>query len=63
MYCFPEFEDYFGQCMFTSCSHTVEKGCAVLEAVENGNISKSRHLSYRQMYDELKDIKAWQLKG
>lgn len=63
MYCFPEFEDYFGQCMFTSCSHTVEKGCAVLEAVENGEISKSRHISYRQMYDELKDIKAWQLKS
>lgn len=62
MYAFPEFEDYIGQCMFTSCSHTCEKGCAVIEAVNNGEISVSRHLSYKQMYEELKDIKAWQLK-
>ena len=32
-YCFPEFEEYLGQCQFTSCAHTCEKGCAVLEAV------------------------------
>ena len=63
VYCFPEFEEYLGQCMFTSCSHTCEKGCAVLEAVNNGDISKSRHESYLLMYNELKDIKAWQLKN
>lgn len=62
MYCFPEFEEFLGQCMFTSCSHTCEKGCRVLEAVENGDISKSRHISYKLMFEELKDIKAWQLK-
>lgn len=63
MYCFPEFEEYIGQCKFTSCSHTCEKGCAVLDAVERGELPLSRHISYRQMYEELKDIKAWQLKG
>lgn len=62
MHCFPEFEDYIPQCMFTSCSHTVEKGCAVLEAVNNGEISISRHASYKLMYEELKDVKSWQLK-
>jgi len=62
MYAFPEFEDYIGNCRFTSCSHTVEKDCAVLNAVKNGEISPSRHLSYRQMYDELKDVKSWELK-
>lgn len=62
MNCFPEFEDYIFNCQFTSCSHTVEKGCAVIKAVENGEISKSRHISYKLMFDELKDIKAWQLK-
>lgn len=62
MHCFPEFEDYIGQCMFTSCSHICEKGCAVIAAVESGDISSSRHASYKLMYEELKDIKAWQLK-
>ncbi len=61
-HCFPEFRDYIGECKFTSCAHVCEKGCAVLEAVENGEISKSRHDSYVRMYNEVKDIKDWQLK-
>lgn len=61
-YCFPEFEKYLGQCQFTSCSHTCEKGCRILEAVKNGEISESRHKSYVHMYNEVKDIKHWQVK-
>ncbi len=61
-YCFPEFEKYLGQCRFTSCAHTCEKGCKILEAVQNGEIAESRHKSYVQMYNEVKDIKHWQLK-
>ena len=56
-YMFPEFEDYIGQCKFTSCSHTCEKGCAILQMVEGGKIQKSRHNSYVDMYNEIKDIK------
>ncbi len=58
-YCFKEFRSYLNNCKFTSCSHTCEKGCAVIEAVKNGNISKSRHNSYVYMYNEVKDIKEW----
>ena len=61
-YCFPEFEKYLGQCRFTSCAHTCEKGCKILEAVQNGEIAESRHKSYVQMYNEVKDIKHWQIK-
>ena len=61
-YCFPEFEKYLGQCQFTSCSHTCEKGCKILEAVHSGEIPASRHKSYVQMYNEVKDIKHWQIK-
>lgn len=62
-YCFREFSDYIGNCKFISdCSHTCEKGCAVIEAVENGKINLSRHKSYIQMYDEVKNISKWQLK-
>ncbi len=60
--CFPEFRKYVDECMFTGCSHTCEKGCAVIEAVRNGKIPQSRHNSYRQMYDEVKDIPSWKNK-
>lgn len=60
--CFPEFEEYLGECQFTSCAHICEKGCAILEAVKQGKISKSRHNSYVEMYNEVKDIKEWQKK-
>ena len=62
-FCFPEFKEYLTECQFTSCSHTCEKGCAVLRAVEEGKISKSRHNSYVAMYNEVKDIKEWQKKS
>lgn len=60
--CFREFAPYFGKCRFSTCSHTNEKGCAVLDAVRDGRISKSRHDSYVQMYNEAKEIKEWELK-
>ena len=61
-HCFREFEPYLDSCRFTSCSHTCEKGCAVLEAVREGKIAPSRHESYVTMYQEVKDIKEWQMK-
>lgn len=61
-YCFPEFEKYLGECQFTSCSHTCEKGCRILKALADGEIEESRHRSYVVMYNEVKDIKSWQLK-
>ena len=62
LYCFPEFEKYLGECQFTSCSHTCEKGCRILQALNDGEIEQSRHRSYVAMYNEVKDIKSWQLK-
>ena len=61
-YCFPEFEKYLGECQFTSCSHTCEKGCRILQAVADGEIEQSRHKSYVAMYNEVKDIKKWELR-
>lgn len=60
-YCFRDFEDYIGKCQFTGCSHTKEKGCAVLDAVAEGLIAKSRHDSYVTMYEDAKTIKEWEL--
>lgn len=61
-YCFREFAPYLTQCKFASCSHTCEKGCAVIEAVKDGIISESRHESYITMYNEVKDLKEWNMK-
>lgn len=60
---FREFEPFTGKCRFINCTHTNEPGCAVINAVENGVISKSRHNSYITMFNEVKDLKAWQLKN
>ncbi len=60
-YCFPEFAPYLGECRFTGCSHTCEKGCAVLQALAEGKIAPSRHESYCTMYETAKQIKEWEL--
>lgn len=58
--CFREFRKYTG-CRFRDCSHTCEKGCKVIEALEHGEISASRHESYCTMYNEAKQLKDWEL--
>jgi len=60
-YCFPEFAQHIGTCKFTSCAHVNDKGCKIIEAVKNGEISQSRHNSYIAMYEEVKNIKDWEL--
>ena len=60
-YCFPEFKEYINKCQFTSCAHICEKGCSVLEALKDGKIEETRHQSYVAMYNEVKDIKSWQV--
>ena len=59
---FLEFAPYLGECRFVGCSHTREKGCAVLEALRQGRLQKSRHGSYLRLYEELKPLRDWQEK-
>lgn len=60
--CFIDFNSYTDNCKFTSCTHTCEKGCSVLEAVADGKLSKTRHDSYVALFEELKDLKQWTAK-
>ena len=60
-YCFAEMSEYIGKCKFKGCSHTSEKGCAVIDAVEKGQIQKSRFESYVSLYNEIKNIKEWEV--
>ncbi|MBQ5544926.1 MAG: ribosome small subunit-dependent GTPase A [Clostridia bacterium] len=59
---FREFAAYVDDCRFTGCSHTCEKGCAVLAAVGRGEIAPTRHADYVTLYNEVKDIKEWEKK-
>lgn len=59
---FREFRPCLEQCRFVGCSHTKEKGCAVLEAVEAGAIPRSRHDSYVRLYREAKERRPWEEK-
>lgn len=54
-----EFVPYIGACRYTKCSHTKEDGCAILQAVKEGKIPKSRHESFCELYGILKQKKKW----
>ena len=59
-----EIADYFIEifecskgCRFGNCTHLHEPGCAVIEAVERGDIALSRYSSYLSMIEEKKEGK------
>ena len=54
---FREFRPHLTSCRYTSCTHTVDEGCAVLAAVERGEIPKSRHESFLLIREELAERK------
>lgn len=58
--CFTEFKEYTDKCRFADCSHTKEKGCAVIEAVKDGIIAESRYKNYVTMYEEARLLKEWE---
>lgn len=60
---FREFVPFLDACRFTGCSHRKEVGCAVLAAVERGEIPPSRHRSYCRLYEEAERYKPWEHKG
>lgn len=49
---FPEIFYASSECRFNNCTHTHEPGCAVLDAVERGDISSSRYASYMSILEE-----------
>ncbi len=50
---YTEFLRYMPECAFSSCSHTVEPGCAVIAAVESESIAPERYESYLALLDSL----------
>lgn len=54
---FKEIFRYSAGCRFNNCTHTHEPGCAVLKAVAEGLISKSRFNSYLSMLEDKDESK------
>lgn len=50
---FPEMRHLNGQCRFHNCTHRQEPGCAVKQAVENGEVRIERLLFLQRITDEL----------
>jgi ribosome biogenesis GTPase len=46
---FPDLRALVGTCQFNDCTHTHEPGCAVLAAVERGEVHPERYASYVKM--------------
>ena len=59
-YAFREFAPYLDKCRFQDCAHVKEKGCAVLEALDQGKIQPTRHQSYVRLYEQAKAIPDWE---
>ncbi|WJF91025.1 ribosome small subunit-dependent GTPase A [Paraburkholderia bonniea] len=53
---FPEFRPLLAHCRFYNCHHLQEPGCAILEAVEKGEIARGRHTLYAQLVHEASQI-------
>ena len=49
---FDEIADLAMNCKFTDCTHTVEKGCAVIEALENGELDNERYGNFIKLKKE-----------
>lgn len=60
--CFTDFLPFIDECGFSTCTHTCEPGCGVLNAVSLGEIEKTRHKSYVALFNELKSVNSWQKK-
>lgn len=52
---YVEIAPYVSQCRFQDCTHTHEPGCAVIAAVERGEITTARYDSYLRLREELEE--------
>jgi ribosome biogenesis GTPase len=59
---FPDIAPFVTHCQFSDCTHSVEPGCAVMQAVERGLVSEHRYESYvrlREEHQKLADMYWW----
>jgi ribosome biogenesis GTPase / thiamine phosphate phosphatase len=52
---FPEMRDRLQDCKFNNCQHINEPGCAIKEAVMNGEIDENRYVSYVTILESIEE--------
>ena len=52
---FHDFDDYYLNCRYLPCTHTHEPDCAIIKALEEGELDPDRYESYLNIYDTLDD--------
>lgn len=52
---FPEMRARLNDCQFNNCLHVNEPGCAIKEAVANGEISEDRYVSYVNIMESIEE--------
>jgi len=50
---FIEFQQHLGQCKFSDCTHIIEPYCAIISALDDGQISRERYESYKRILQNL----------
>ena len=53
---FPDILELAESCKFNDCRHDTEGGCAVRDAVLNGQLAMQRVINYNKLLDEQKDL-------
>lgn len=56
-WCYVDFRDYLGGCKFRDCKHANDPGCALQQAVENGELFAWRLANYHRIIDTMKTQK------
>lgn len=56
---FPEMAVLLPNCKFNNCMHINEPNCAILEALENGEIVEYRYINYLNMVDDINEDKEY----
>ena len=54
---FPEMKNRLANCQFNNCLHINEPGCAIKEAVVNGEIYEDRYVSYYNILESISEQK------
>lgn len=57
---FSEFSEFAEHCKYADCTHVHEAGCAVLDALSRGEISKQRYENYIKLLKEMKYLESKQ---
>jgi ribosome biogenesis GTPase len=52
---FPEMRERLVNCQFNNCQHINEPGCAIKEAVVNGEINEDRYISYVNILNTIEE--------